>query len=152
MKQPWQWAVGCPLSWPPLKATKILESVQSQQVILRPFSDKPFDMKHFLKYKPWNLLIVYKLWTKIQNKQISRCVLHNSSSNPSKNYFQHAVVKYLVLTAVPSKKYCNSQNIKYFKECFRVTWSCKASITLYKICKDNWVDDKLPGVGMINLK
>ena len=36
--------------------------------------------------------------------------LHNSS-NPSKNYFQHAVTKNEVLTAVPSKKYLNSVKI-----------------------------------------
>ena len=30
------------------------------------------------------------------------CFLHNSS-NPNKNYFQDAVVKYQILTAVPSR-------------------------------------------------
>ena len=33
------------------------------------------------------------------------------SLNPSKNYFQHAVVKYQVLTAVPSKKQSEMSNI-----------------------------------------
>ena len=32
-------------------------------------------------------------------------------SNPKKDYFQDAVAKYKVLTAVPSKKYCNSVKI-----------------------------------------
>ena len=33
--------------------------------------------------------------------------MHNSS-NPNKNYFQHAVARNQVLTAVLSKKYCKS--------------------------------------------
>ena len=35
---------------------------------------------------------------------------HNSS-NPSKNYLQHAVAKNELLTAVPSVKYCKSFKI-----------------------------------------
>ena len=40
----------------------------------------------------------------------------NISSNPRKNYFQHAVAKYKVLTAVPSKKYRNSVKISSILE------------------------------------
>ena len=42
---------------------------------------------------------------KYANQQ--KCFLHNLS-NPSKNYFQHAVAKNEVLTAVFSEKCCNS--------------------------------------------
>ena len=49
--------------------------------------------------------------------QISRIVLHNSS-NPNKNYFQHAIAKNQVLTAVPLKEIIyQCQIVKYFKEC-----------------------------------
>ena len=40
----------------------------------------------------------------------------NISSNPRKNYFQHAVAKYKALTAVPSQKYRNSVKISSILE------------------------------------
>ena len=63
---------------------------------------------------------------KYANQQV--CFLHNSL-NPSKNYFQHAVAKYQVLTAVPSKKYCNSVKMSnIFKNVPESSDSCKTSI------------------------
>ena len=58
--------------------------------------------------------------------------MHNSS-NPSKNYFQHAVNKNEVLTAVPSKKYRNGVKMSnIFKNVLESRDSCKTSITLQK--------------------
>ena len=53
----------------------------------------------------------------------------NISSNLRKNYFQHAVAKYKALTAVPSKKYCNSVKITNILENVPESHdSCKTSI------------------------
>ena len=59
----------------------------------------------------------------------------NISSNPRKNHFHHTVAKYVILTAVPSKKYCKCQNIKYLKNVPESRDSCKIS-TAFSSLKD----------------
>ena len=106
--------------------------MQTQQVVFGLFLTKFLTLK-FSKIKAMKFAISLQI---MNQNQICKLVgvFFIFSSNPSKNYFLHAVAKHKVLTVVPSKNIVTvSKRHKVFKGLFRESLDYAKPLLKYHI-------------------